>query len=34
MLSELDATEATSLRDVLIPCGRTLERGHLGRPAG
>ena len=34
MLGDLDADEATSLRDVLIRCGRALERDLAERAAG
>ena len=33
MLSDLDATEAASLRDVLSRCGRTLEHHSAERPS-
>lgn len=34
MLGDLDADEVTGLRDVLIRCGRTLERDLAERVAG
>ena len=34
MLGELDSAEAAGLRDVLIRCGRALERDAMGHAAG
>jgi DNA-binding MarR family transcriptional regulator len=34
MLGDIDADEATSLRDVLVRCGRALERDPAERTAG